>query len=134
MALCLGATFIWQELSGTLAALVPAVKPGGHVVGGEPYWRRPTPTDVDDLGYVSLDETVHRLEEAQLTTVGLIAASRDDWDRYESLHWRAMEDWLEEHPDDPEAPDIRGEHEGHKRRYLETTRDLLGWAILVGRR
>ena len=77
---------------------------------------------------------VLRLEKAQLTTVGLIAASRDDWDRYESLHWRAVEDWLEEHPEDPEAPEIRGEHEGHRRHYLETTRELMGWAIFVGRR
>jgi SAM-dependent methyltransferase len=132
--LCLGATFIWDGLDGTLAALVPAARPGGHVVVGEPYWRRPIPSDVDDLGYVSLAETVQTLENARLAAVGLIAASRDDWDRYESLHWRAVEDWLDEHPGDPEAPAIRGEHEDHRRRYLETTRDLMGWAILVGRR
>jgi putative SOS response-associated peptidase YedK len=89
---------------------------------------------VDDLGYVSLPETVKRFESAQLTTVGLVTASRDDWDRYESLHWRAVEEWLEEHPDDPEAAEIRLEHERHKRQYLETTRELLGWAILAGRR
>jgi hypothetical protein len=134
VVLCLGATFIWEGLDGTLAALVPATRSGGHVVVGEPYWRRPVPNEVDDLGYVSLAETIERLENAQLTTVGLIAASRDDWDRYESLHWRAVEDWLEAHPKDPEAPDIRGEHEGHRRRYLETPRDLLGWAIFAGRK
>jgi len=134
VVLCLGATFIWEDLDGTLAALVPAAGSGGHVVVGEPYWRRPIPNEVDDMGYVSLAETVQRLEKAQLTTVGLIAASQDDWDRYESLHWRAVEDWLEEHPEDPDAPDIRGEHEGHRRRYLETTRDLMGWAMFVGRR
>lgn len=134
VALCLGATFIWDGLAGTLAALVPAVTQGGHVVVGEPYWRRQPPSEVDDLGYVSLPETVKRFESAQLTTVGLVTASRDDWDRYESLHWRAVEEWLEEHPDDPEAAEIRLEHERHKGQYLETTRELLGWAILAGRR
>jgi SAM-dependent methyltransferase len=134
VALCLGATFIWGDLAGTLAALVPAVKPGGHVVVGEPYWRRPPPSDVDTRGYVSLTETVDRFESAELTAVGLIAASRDDWDRYESLHWRAVEEWLEDHPGDPEVAEIRQQHEHHKRAYLETTRELLGWAILVGRR
>lgn len=132
VALCLGATFIWEDLDGTLAALVPAVRPGGHVVVGEPYWREPPPGEVDAMGYVSLAKTVERFEKAQLTTLGLIAASEDDWDRYESLHWRALEEWLEEHPGDPEAPEIRREHEKHKRRYLEVTRELLGWAILVG--
>jgi len=40
-ALCLGATFVFDGLHGTVDALVPAVRPGGHVVVGEPYWRRP---------------------------------------------------------------------------------------------
>jgi hypothetical protein len=35
-----------------------------------------------------------------VTITGIIAASDDDWDRYESLHWRALEEWLAEHPDD----------------------------------
>ena len=134
VALCLGASFVWGDLDGTLSALVPAVKPGGHVVSGEPYWRRPLPAGVDDGGYLSLAETVQRFEGAGLTTVGLIAASRDDWDRYESLHWRAIEDWLDENPDDPEGPELRREYEGHKRNYLEVQRELLGWAIFVGRR
>ena len=28
-ALCLGATFVWEDLDGTLSALVPTVRPGG---------------------------------------------------------------------------------------------------------
>jgi cyclopropane fatty-acyl-phospholipid synthase-like methyltransferase len=40
VAMCLGASFVWAGLEGTLAALVPTVRPGGHVVVGEPYWRR----------------------------------------------------------------------------------------------
>ena len=31
-ALCLGATFVWDDLPGTLAALAPTVRAGGHVV------------------------------------------------------------------------------------------------------
>ena len=39
----------------------------------------------------------------------------DDWDRYETLHWRAVEEWLAENPDDPDAADIRARHERYKR-------------------
>jgi cyclopropane fatty-acyl-phospholipid synthase-like methyltransferase len=39
-ALCLGATFVWDGLAGTLEALTPVVRPGGHIVVGEPFWRR----------------------------------------------------------------------------------------------
>lgn len=125
-ALCLGATFVWNDLDGTLSALVPAVRPGGHVVVGEPYWRR-EPTG-DGMGYVSLAETAAKVEGHGVTLTGLIGSSSDDWDRYESLHWRAIEDWLDENEDD----EIRRANEEHKRRYLER-RDALGWAIFLAR-
>ena len=133
-ALCLGATFVWDDLDGTLSALVPTVRPGGHVVVGEPYWRHPPRAGTDTMGYVSLPETAARIEGRGLKLVGLIGSSPDDWDRYESLHWRAAEDWLAERgDDDPAADEFRRESEEHKRAYLER-RDALGWAILVGRR
>src|SRR5213592_4489884 len=51
-AMCLGASFVWSDLAGTLAALAPATRTGGHVVVGEPYWRRwPRPAGVEDAGY-----------------------------------------------------------------------------------
>ena len=134
-ALCLGATFVWHGLEGTIAAIKPAVRPGGHVVVGEPYWRAwPLPDGVDDLGYVPLRETVATLEAAGLALVTLIASSRDDWDTYESLHWRALEEWLEANPRDPDAFQIRERHQQARDAYLGFERDLLGWAIFVGRK
>jgi hypothetical protein len=34
-----------------------------------------------------LADTVARFETAGIDLVTLIASSRDDWDRFESLHW-----------------------------------------------
>ena len=134
-ALCLGASFVFDDLEGTLDALVPAVKRGGFVAVGEPYWREwPLPREVEDEGWVPLKETVARVESAGLALVGLVAASDDDWDRYESLHWRALEEWLAENPDDPEAPGIRERHERSREAYLTYARRLLGWAIFAGRK
>jgi SAM-dependent methyltransferase len=134
VALCLGASFVWHGLEGTLAALVPAVRPGGHVVVGEPFWRSwPLPEGVDDDGYVPLRETVARVEAAGLALVTLIASSEDDWDTYESLHWRALEAWLAEHPRDPDTVAIRERHEAQREAYLRHERALFGWAIFVGR-
>ena len=82
LAMCLGASFVWGDLVGTLGALVPAASEGGHVVVGEPYWRRwPLPDDVADGGYVPLAETVERFHAAGLTLDTLIDSSPDDWDR-----------------------------------------------------
>ena len=62
----------------------------------------------------------------------MIASSEDDWDRYETLHWQAVEPWLAENADDPAAPEVRAHHERAKRVYLRHGRDVLGWAIFVG--
>jgi SAM-dependent methyltransferase len=132
-ALCLGASFVWDGLDGTLEALSPAVRAGGHVAVGEPFWRSwPLPEGVDDLGYLPLSDTAAKLEPAGLSLVTLIASSEDDWDTYESLHWRALEEWLAAHPDEPDAPTIRERFEDARDTYLRHERALLGWAIFVG--
>ena len=134
-AFCLGATFVWDDLAGTLAALAPAVRPGGYVVVGEPYWRHwPLPRGIDDQGFVALRETVGRIESAGLSLQGMIASSEDDWDRYESLHWRALDEWLAANPRDPDASEIRERHERNRDDYLSFQRELLGWAIFIARK
>jgi SAM-dependent methyltransferase len=134
-ALCLGASFVWDDLAGTLAALAPTVRPGGHVVVGEPYWRHwPLPRGIDDQGFVALRETAGLIESAGLSVQGMIASSEDDWDRYESLHWRALEEWLAAHPRDPDASQIRERHVRARDDYLSFQRELLGWAIFVARK
>ena len=71
------------------------------------------------------------MESGDLRVVTLIDASRDDWDRYETLHWRAVEEWLAESPGDPDANEVRTSYERWKRTYLRHGRALLGWAIFV---
>ena len=135
VTMCLGASFIWAGLDATLAALSAATRAGGHVVVGEPYWRRwPLPSGIDDEGFVPLAETARRFATGGLTVVGLIGSSEDDWDRYETLHWRAVDEWVAEHPEDPDAPEFRARNERSREHYLEHERELLGWAIFVSRK
>ena len=134
VALCLGATFVFGGLAGTLDALEPCVRPGGYVVVGEPYWRTwPLPEDYEerDEPFTSLDGTVAIIESGALRVVTLIDSSLDDWDRYETLHWRAVEEWLSENPDDADAAEVRARHEHWKRTYLRHGREHLGWAIFA---
>ncbi len=134
-ALCLGASFVFGSLADTVDALAPAVRPGGYVVVGEPYWKRlPLPDDYEDRveQWTTLDGTVTIFETSGLPVVSVIASSEDDWDQYETLHWQAVERWLAENPEDPDAPEIRTRHDGYKRTYLRHGRDVLGWAIFVG--
>lgn len=126
-ALCLGAAFVWGSIADAAAALRPAVRPGGFVAIGEPYWKAPSR---DDDGYVDMAVTADRFTATGVALTGIIATSDDDWDRYESLHWRAMEEWLAEQPDE----ELRARHEQRRADYFRSRRPLLGWAIFVGRK
>ncbi len=135
VALCLGAAFVWGTIADAAAALHPAVRPGGSVAIGEPFWRQPPPPAGAHPGdFVNLAETVARFEGAGFAPTGIIAASEDDWDHYESLHWRAVEEWLAEEPDHPDALEIRARHEERRTSYFRVDRAHLGWAIFVGLR
>lgn len=132
-ALCLGASWIWDGLEGTVSALVRGVRRGGHVAVGEVYRRAGSPEPATEE-FASLAETVRRFERTGPSVTTLITASRQDWDAYESLHWTSLEEWLAENPDDPGAAETRAEHEKWKWRYLEHEREAEGWAILAGRK
>ena len=134
-ALCLGASFVYGSLAETVEALAPAVRPGGHVVIGEPFWRRlPLPKDYEDRHepWTTLEGTIRIFETSGVPLVSVIASSEDDWDRYETLHWQAVERWLAANPGDADAPEIRARHERAKWNYLRHQRDYLGWALFVG--
>jgi Methyltransferase domain len=133
-ALCLGASFAYGGLVETVEALKPAAP---FVAVGEPYWRRwPLPAGFEleeGEDFVSLPQTVVRFESAGVEVVSLIASSEDDWDRYHTLHWLALAEWLEANPDDPQADEFRERGRHYKERYLRWIRDLMGWAIFVCR-
>lgn len=131
-ALCLGASWIWDGLEGTVATLSRGVRPGGHVAVGEVYLRAPAGGDREE--FVSLADTVRRFERVGPPVTTLITASEQDWDAYEGLHWASLEAWLAENAEDPGAAAIRSEHERSKWRYLEHGREADGWAILAGQK
>jgi SAM-dependent methyltransferase len=134
-ALCLGASFVYGNLAETVDALAPAVRPGGYVAVGEPFWRRlQLPEDYEERRdpWTTLEGTVTIFETSGLPVVSVIASSEDDWDRYETLRWQAVEAWLADNPGDPDAHEVRTWLERHKRIYLRHGRELVGWAIFVG--
>jgi SAM-dependent methyltransferase len=134
-ALCLGASFVYGGPVQTLEALKPAAP---LVALGEPYWRRwPLPdafeADEDEKEWKPLLDTVELVESTGVQVVSIIDASLADWDRYETLHWLALDEWLAANPEAPEAEEFRARGQTLKERYLRWRRDLLGWAIFVCR-
>ena len=148
-ALCLGASFAFDGLVPTVRALKDAVPSRGLIAVGEPYWREwpqpevrapsegggrfPQRGRVGEEDFLPLAETLDRVESVGVDVVSLLASSEDDWDRYESLHWFALEEWLAANPDDPQAEEFRERGRHERDRYLRRHRTLLGWAIFVAR-
>ena len=138
-ALCLGATFVYGGLVPTLERL----RETAPLLGvGEPYWRTwPLPPEPGSDGdkrtaeedWLPLGETIERAESTGVRVVSLIASSEDDWDRYESLHWQTLDDWLAQNPDHPQVEEFRARGAAQRKRYLRWERSVLGWAIFVCR-
>ena len=136
-ALCLGASFAYGGLVPTLERLRPAAP---LLAVGEPYWRVwPLPSApageerTDEEEWLPLPETVERMESTGVRMVSFIASSEEDWDRYESLHWLALDEWLAANPDHPQADEFRSRGAANRTRYLAWERTTMGWAIFVCR-
>jgi Methyltransferase domain len=138
-ALCIGATFAYGGLVPTLERLRVAAP---LLAVGEPYWRVwPLPPNpfvgeherTDEGEWLPLLETVERIESTGVRVVSLIASSQEDWDRYESLHWQTLDDWLAVNPGHPQADEFRERGAAGRARYLGWERDAMGWAIFVCR-
>jgi SAM-dependent methyltransferase len=136
-ALCIGATFVYGGLVPTLERLRPAAP---LLAVGEPYWRvwplpaaGDGPRRTDEEEWLPLRETVERAESAGVRVISVISSSEDDWDRYESLHWETLDDWLAANPEHPQADEFRERGAAQRARYLGWERAAMGWAIFVCR-
>jgi precorrin-6B methylase 2 len=128
VAMCLGATFAYGGLDGTLEALTPLVVRGGHVVCGEPFRDVAGGTGPHDL---TLREIIDRFEERGLAVISVIRSSDDDWNEYNSVRVRNLLDWVEQHPDHPDVEEVTRWRYDHA--VDIATRDM-GWAIVSGRK
>ncbi len=134
---CIGATWIGGGLAGTLALMKPALKPGGLILVGEPYWNETPPAEAyaaEGVGpddFISLEGTLDRFESAGMDLVEMVLADHRGWDRYEAPQWMAVNDHLAAHPDDPEAAQLRGWIADKRRVYLRYGRRYLGWGVFV---
>ncbi len=137
LAMCVGASWTFGGHAATLQALKRAVRPGGVVLVGEPFWRKPPePAYLLATGYEIASFGTHASNVADGTELGMaflysVVSNEDDWDRYDGLQWRAAERYTMEHPDDPDAAVILARQRAYRDIYLRWQRDALGWAMYL---
>jgi SAM-dependent methyltransferase len=134
---CIGATWIGGGLAGTIELMRPALRPGGLLLVGEPFWNEePPPEAYASLGvepdlFSSLAGTLDRFSAAGTELVEMVLADGDSWDRYAASKWWTVHAWLRDHPDDPEAPEMRKFLDDGRRSHLTYQRRYLGWGVFV---
>ena len=139
LAACLGATWIGGGVAGTIELLTKSLRPGGLVLIGEPYWLRRPPTEEaaracqagSIADFLRLPELVASFGDLGYDVVEMALADQEGWDRYEAAKWLTMRRWLEANPGDDMAKEVRDQLTSEPRRYVEYTREYLGWGVFA---
>jgi SAM-dependent methyltransferase len=136
---CIGATWIGGGLAGTIHLMRPALREGGLLLIGEPYWvSEPPPealaaTEIRLEEFTSLVGTADRLAAAGVELIEMVLADQDSWDRYAAGQWWTLDAWLRAKPDHQDAAQVRQFFEGARRWHLAYGRRYLGWGVFVCR-
>jgi len=139
VAACIGATWIGGGVAGTIALLARSLRPGGVILIGEPYWRQLPPTEDVAQGclagaisdFLMLPELLASFRRLGYDVVEMVLADQDGWDRYEAAKWLTMRRWLEAHPDDELAQEVRAQLTSEPGRHAAYTREYLGWGVFA---
>jgi len=120
-----------------LKALAAAVKPGGRLLWGESFWKRP-PSDPFRAGlgpvaalYASHADYVHAGEAAGLAPLYAAVSSDQDWDEYAWRYSTAVEAYAAARPNDAEAQAMRARIAGWRKLYLAEGREVLGFGLYL---
>lgn len=136
-AFCIGASHALGDYTMTLRTLSRLVKPRGHVVMGEGYWKKPPDAEyLASFGGTAEEMSTHAANVEEGVAMGLIplyatTASQDEWDEYELTYSANIEKHLMEHPDDPDADQMRERCRAWRSGYLRWGRETMGFGVYV---
>ncbi|MEV4167945.1 methyltransferase domain-containing protein [Nonomuraea sp. NPDC049709] len=139
VASCIGATWIGGGVPGTVELLERSLRPGGTLLIGEPYWRLDPPDQatVEGCHMSRKDELrdlpglLERFGELGWDVVEMVLADQDSWDRYAAAQWLNVRRWLDRHPDDELAGEMRAELTTAPVRHARYQREYLGWGVFA---
>lgn len=83
------------------------------------------------MDFRDLAGTLKRIEDNGMELTGMVLASEDDWDNYEAAHWRNMEQWVRENPEDTDVSEFGAIMRKDRDVYLRWAREFLGWGVFI---
>ncbi|GAA1691032.1 class I SAM-dependent methyltransferase [Glycomyces endophyticus] len=139
LVICIGAAHAFGTGPEAIAALYPLVKPGGRLVFGDGVWERvPTEAQLAAMwpgtgagDFPLLPDLVDAAVEVGLRPLRVESIEQSEWDDFESEFLADKEVWLQQHPGDPRAAEIRAAADAHRAWWLRGHRGVLGFAYLT---
>jgi SAM-dependent methyltransferase len=137
LASCMGGSWVYGGHRETLRALAGATRPGGCVLAGEPFWKQEPAAEylawsgMDRAGFGTHAENVEAGEAEGLVPLLALVSTGDEWDRYETLQWRATARYAASQPDDPHVAEVVSRVARNRHAYVTWGRDTLGWALYL---
>lgn len=137
LASCIGGSWVFGGHRETLRALAAAARPGGRVLVGEALWKKEPPAEYlawsgmkrDDFGDHA--QNVEAGEAEGLVPLLALVSTGDEWDRYETLQWRAAARFADSNPDDPDVTELVTKVARNRHEYITWGRETLGWALYL---
>ncbi len=139
-ACCIGSTHAFGDSRSCVRGLRDLVRPGGLVVVGLGYWKKPPdPAYLTALGARVDENTTHAGTISLLTAEDLVplwaaTAADDEWDEYEWAYARAIEDFARRNPTDPDTPRFLARSRAWRDIVTQWGRDTLGFMVCVAMR
>jgi SAM-dependent methyltransferase len=134
---CVGSCHAIADYETVLRTLPRLLRPGGSLLVGEGYWKRPPPPAyLDFLGcpadaYETHEGNVALAERAGLEVTRHREATDAEWTAYEDAYAANVERFLAAHPDDPDAAQFRSRIDAWRDAYLRWGRTTLGFGLYL---
>lgn len=137
LASCMGGSWVYGGHRETLRALAAATRPGGCVLAGDPFWKQEPSAEYlawSGLARSSFGTHAENVEEGEaegLVPLLALVSTGDEWDRYETLQWRATVRFADTHPEDTDVTELVTRVAKNRHEYVTWGRDTLGWALYL---
>lgn len=139
-AICTGSTHAYGGYAETLRALSRLVRSRGRILVGEGFWKRePDPEYLAALGaapdeLMSHEGNIVVGEGVGLRLMHVATSSLEEWDHFEGLYARTVEEYASAHPEDPDSGAMGERIARWRDAYVRWGRDTLGFGLYLFRR
>lgn len=137
LALCLGTAPIYGGFAEALRVFAHAVSHDGFVIIGEPSARMPLPKRYAQY-LEMLQWEIHGerqlmriLDESGFELLWNLRSTRDEWDRYMGMQWKAISDHARSRPGDEQAHEFLDWVRDEQEVYLRYQRHWLDWNVML---